>query len=834
MNSNQHLHTCLGSFDLVETVPYPNGGRSFFYTLKDTAIIIDQDICNPPSDHRLFAYRSITNKQNEYMAKYRHVYRFLTEDVKLIDETLQEQDVDAEYQISTADRSNLADASPLEMEFENQFLDVYGSDSAKYLWKEYGLTDPKGRTRYFDYFIRSTDGDIAIEENGVHFHHPQEIGLRRYRDQLAKQNLCTNRDVKLFRFSSEDVEFEDRIKDDIRSFFGNDSSHFVDRGLLADRPVVLYDHQEATLSKMAAQRAEGIRSFLIVFPTASGKSKIVEEDILAFAAGRKVPPKVAILVPNDIIKRDWISRVDHSLSHLKEHVLITTYAYMERHFSDYRQDHFQYLVVDEAHHAVAPGLKRTIQYFQPEFLVGITATDERPDKKRLETIFGSYQVGLSLKEAMEQGIIATANVYRIETNIDLSEVRINGKDYVNADLEKSVRVTSRNDLIVNVLREYFCEGDAGKRQGIVFCVNVNHTQEMERLLNASGISARAYHSGTKQRDKVMQDFKEHKIRFLCSCQMISEGWDYPELGILVMARPTLSKVLYLQQLGRGLRKTAAKKNVFVIDVVDEYGSMVQPCSLHSIFQNPHYVPFGDITRQDYKVGEFITIDGLQERVERIVEIDTDSFDEKYSDYLSEEQLARDFFLNTGTVRTWIKKGKIQPSVSFPFGSKKIYLFSPEARDQIRLDMKIPKHTDETIKKDFFDFIEERDYALSYKMVFMLSFLKHMDPTGDAKIDDVLDDYTSFYQDRIDRGLPVDRKTCPFTTEKLANKTFVKNNMLTNPFEKFERKRFLYYSKDLSIISMNHALHARLGEGDFEKIREQMQVDLKDYYGKLEG
>lgn len=65
---------------------------------------------------------------------------------------------------------------------------------------------------------------------------------------------------------------------------------------------------------------------------------------------------------------------------------------------------------------------------------------------------------------MEKGVVARANVYRIETNIDLSHVRFNGKDYVNADLEKSVRVTSRNELIVNVLKDYFTEGDAGKRQ----------------------------------------------------------------------------------------------------------------------------------------------------------------------------------------------------------------------------------------------------------------------------------------------------------------------------------------------------------------------------------
>ena len=126
---------------------------------------------------------------------------------------------------------------------------------------------------------------------------------------------------------------------------------------------------------------------------------------------------------------------------------------------------------------------------------------------------------------------------------------------------------------------------------------------------------------TKNPASVMTDFKQKKIRFLCACNMISEGWDYPELGILVMARPTLSKVLYLQQIGRGLRKTDTKKNIIVIDVVDEYGAMIKACNMHTIFANPYYVPFGDIIKTDYTPGDMVVIDGLEERIERIMEVD---------------------------------------------------------------------------------------------------------------------------------------------------------------------------------------------------------------------
>lgn len=672
-----------------------------------------------------------------------------------------------------------------------------------------------------------------MEENGVTYHHPQIIGEEKYRNQLTKQNTCASWGIKLFRFSTEDCAFENRIEDDIKQYFGSDASKFIDDGLKIDRTVELYEHQSISLQEIQKRRDAGIKAFLIVLPTAAGKSKIVEEDLREFAKNKK-DFKGLILVPGINILTDWNQRVHNSLPELEDKIDIRTYAYMARHYTELSSDYYNYIVVDEAHHAVAPILKRVIQYYNADFTIGLTATDQRPDKKKLETVFGTYSTSLSLKEAMEKGIVAKANVYRIETNIDLSKVRFNGKDYVNADLEKRIRVTSRNELIVDVLKEYFTSGEASLRQGVIFCVNVSHANEMARLLNKAGIVAASYTGQTKNPASVMDDFKNKKIRFLCTCNMISEGWDYPELGILVMARPTLSKVLYLQQIGRGLRKTDTKKNVIVIDVVDEYGAMIKACNMHTIFANPYYVPFGDITITNYTPGEMLIVDGIEERIERITEVDINTFEDKYGDYLSQEQLAREYFINTGTVTSWIKKGKIKPSVEYKFGSKSLYLFSPDDVEKYRKELGIKEHNNDTIKQDFFEFLEERDYSLSYKMPFLLAFVKNVDSIGDAKIDDVLNDYIAFYQDRIDRGLQVDRSTCPYNETTLQDRKAICRNMLTNPFEKFERKRFLYYSKDLSIISMNHALYSKMNAEDWDRVKSQMQEDLQHYYSDMGG
>ena len=817
------------NYVLRETVTYPNGGVSRFYDDGVDMVIIDDEICSCRDGEQIFPYTLITDKQNHYMKIYRRVFRFLGFDAETIEKCLQKNRQEVLYSTKKiSERGEHADSSPLELLFEQNFTDVYGMRALKYLQKEFRISDEDGNNYFLDYLVDTADGRVAIEENGIHYHHPQLIGIEGYRKQLRKQNTCALWGLKLYRFSTEDCRFKDRIEDDIRSYLGKDTGGFREAGLLLERKTELYEHQEISLAQIQERREKGIRAFLIVLPTAAGKSRIVEEDIMKFAAGKE-QFRALILAPNTNIIADWKERIDKDLQPLQDRIDIKTYSYAVRHYHEKPRDYYSYIVVDEAHHAVAPMLKRVIQYYAPEFLVGLTATDQRPDKKRLEEIFGNYTTELSLKDAMEKGVVARANVYRIETNIDLSHVRFNGKDYVNADLEKSVRVTSRNELIVNVLKDYFTEGDAGKRQGIIFCINKAHTKEMARLLNAAGISAQDYSGDTKHPEKVMQEFKEHKIRFLCACDMISEGWDYPELGILVMARPTLSKVLYLQQIGRGLRRTSIKKNVFVIDVVDEYGAMVRPCSMHAIFGNSLYVPFGDITRQDYLPGQMIEIDGITERVERIVEVDIHTFEEKYGDYYSQEQLAREYFVNTGTITSWIRKGKITPTVEFPFGSKKISLFSPEDVEKYRKELNIQKHNDDTVRDDFFAFLEERDYSLSYKMPFLLSFIDHMDTIGDAKIEDVLTDYIAFYQDRIDKGLPVDRPSCPYNAETLKDRKMIKSSMLTNPFEKFERKRFMYYSKDLGVISLNHALLAKMSEGDWERVKRQMREDLERYY-----
>ena len=110
---------------------------------------------------------------------------------------------------------------------------------------------------------------------------------------------------------------------------------------------------------------------------------------------------------------------------------------------------------DEAHHALAVTCRKMLQYFQPKFLVGFTATPERLDKQKVEEIFGEYKSKLTLKEAIDNYILANIRNFRLESNLDLSEVRYNGKDYNYSELEKTIIIDSRNELIAATIKKYF-------------------------------------------------------------------------------------------------------------------------------------------------------------------------------------------------------------------------------------------------------------------------------------------------------------------------------------------------------------------------------------------
>lgn len=812
------------------------------FVKQDTLVIVDHlSIFNTK-----FSYKRYCQKQNEWMQTYCQVYRFIETDLKMAElfvstgsesdgeffrNPLIEDTVDYIASRTYNREEHSIDPSPLEYYFEERFADTYGEEALSYLSREYSMILMNGKTGYLDYVLIHQDGTIfGIEENGVTYHHPYIIKQGKYRDILMKQNSLISQGGKMFRWDTESIQNPGKVNDEIREFFGEVLNYRNQTSLASKRKFSLYHHQKESLQELKFRREEADGSAsLVVLPTGTGKTQIALEDLTHY---QKTMPNtnVLVMVPTWDLKNQWIRKFEEQ-DDFKGNVKVRTYAGCSRKYHNEAADAYDYLIIDEAHHAVAPTLKKVIRHYQPDFLLGLTATDKRLDEKRLEDVFGKYDVQMDLKEAMQKGILCPIRAFRLETNIDLSKVRFNQKDYFAADLQKNILVPSRDQLIADTIKKYFGVHLSDK-SGIVFCVNIKHAKDMASLLNKRGISAASVDGKDPKRFDKIERYMKREIRFLCTCSLLTEGWDAPHTSVIVMARPTLSRVLYTQQLGRGTRTSPGKEALIVIDVVDNYGAYGRitnrPWSLHALFGTTGYWPFGDILNPDDQVLEIDTIYGKEMK---LAPIDVFTMQQLYGEHLGEEQLARELFVSTGTVKSWIQKGRIVPDADIPMGRSHIRLFAKKQVSEIRTQMNLNEHTEETIVEDFWEFINKGDYSFSYKMPFLIALLAEVDSAGEADVERVFFRYQQFYLDRLEQRLQIDRSKSPYNREEILNdKKFLKNSMLQNPFEKFERKRFMYHAKDLKRISIHHRIWNDFVENHgIDRLRDKMKSDLNTYY-----
>ena len=828
-------------------------GHIYLNKEKDTCLIIDTVICFL-NDYPYVAY---TSRQNDLMATHGQVFRFLLDQISSVQQIKDdiliflngESDPEQVKRFGGNRSEQEPDPTLPEATFEECFLEAFGDRARMGLHREFNYIDMEGSTRYIDYALFAASAKFAIELNGESFHHPAVIGPGKYRSQLFKQNSLVADGFKVYRWSLNGMRDRERFILEITRFMGS-SQPFIDKPLfkISRRVETLYDHQRETLEQLSMARRNGRNTFLLVLPTGTGKTEIFIEDIVRL---KEEDPglKALIIVPTRKLREQTLVRLQLRLPpHLQNRTsveisngnsadfLVQTAAYLHRHYHHIPPDRFDYIVVDEAHHAAARGLRSVLEHFSPTHMLGVTATPDRFDQQSLEKIFGDYEPQLSLEDAIRQGLVPPVRCYRIKSNIDLSEVRFNGREFVKSDLQTTLLVPSRDQLVADVLKKYF-DGDFEHKQGVVFCVDIKHAKRMAKLLKSEGISAAAVDGKDRKNAADAQaSYTAGNIRFLCACDLLTEGWDAPQTSILVMARPTFSRVLYTQQLGRGLRNYPGKESLYVIDVVDNYGAKLQPMSLHSLFRIPNYQPFANLIDPDHRSSteEITILDGLYEGERRIEPIDLFSFEEMYGAFLNDEQLARELFVSTGTVRQWLRTGKITSDVQYQFGRSQLHFFDPKQVELLRHQLGLKKHNADTRITDFNEFLEKRDYTFSYKIIFLLSFFKICNERYEASLPELLELYQRFYQKILTKHGKNERENCPYNRQDyLDNSKAVQVNLLANPFEKFERKRFFYHCKDLNYLALDPVLIKTLTTEQHKKIIDQMVQDLQNYYQKVE-
>ena len=234
-------------------------------------------------------------------------------------------------------------------------------------------------------------------------------------------------------------------------------------------------------------------------------------------------------------------------------------------------DYFDYLVIDEFHHAVNEQYQRIVNYFKPQFLLGLTATPERMDGKNIYEIC-DYNVPyeISLKEAINKGVLVPFHYYGIYDETDYSLLHLVKGRYDEKELNETyIGNVKRYDLIYKYYMKY-CS-----KRALGFCCSRQHAEEMAKEFCKRGIESVAVYSNadgefSEDRDKAIEKLKNQEIKVIFSVDMFNEGVDIAALDMVMFLRPTESPIVFLQQLGRGLRTSKGKEYLNVLDFIGNY------------------------------------------------------------------------------------------------------------------------------------------------------------------------------------------------------------------------------------------------------------------------
>lgn len=738
--------------------------------------------------------------------------------------------------------------SGAEEKFIQLFCEVFGPEKGQYVYLQYPFLDIYGGHRTIDFALNSSEGRIAIEVDGNTWHDPSNVSDDKYHDDLLKQNSMVYDGWKVYRWTSKQIDkTPERIKDELVTFFGTDPIlSYIEDSLPAQRgqAFALKSHQEEALNNLKQMREDKQTIAMLYEATGTGKTVTAVSD--AKAVGKRTlflaHTKELVHQAAEQFKKLWpevsVGLYGDGYQDTESYVICGTIQSVERCLDSFLPDSFGYLVIDECHHGTADTYKKVLSYFKPKFTLGLTATPERTDGEDLLNIFQTVAHKLDIQSAVETGVLVPVRCIRVKTNIDLSDVRINGFRYNALDLETKVMVPDRNRLIVDTYLEYVKD-----KPTVVFCTSVAHAKDVATLFNSRGIEAYAISGSTKpvERKNILRRYEQGEIPVLCACDLLNEGWDSPHTEVLFMARPTMSKTIYMQQLGRGMRTCEGKEFLMVFDFVDNANMFNCPYSMHRLFNVGQYNPGGLVLGTKHGIKWDNDMFAKGEKPEILIEypvhakdyeiIDLFNWQEQAKNMISQYELTRRVSAQAETIERYIREGTIVPDLEVPISEHRSFkYFNSDRPAEYAKRFGWKMITAANMKEMFFSMVTAMTMSYSYKPVFILAFLEHMNRDGEARLEDVVSEFASYYIARKEKGLPAEKKKCIFTRESFTDKE-VEKLILSMPFKRFEDMNFMHHAKHLGIIQIDKHIMKQVTEEELKYLRKCCYRSLKKYFGE---
>lgn len=343
------------------------------------------------------------------------------------------------------------------------------------------------------------------------------------------------------------------------------------------------DMQSKALENLHRLREHGGKRSLVIAATGTGKTYMSAFDVREFK-----PKKMLFIVHREDILRKAITDYKKIMpersfglftGNIKERdkdYIFATIQSISAYCNDFKEDEFDYIVIDEAHHSASQTYRKVIDYFKPKFLLGMTATPERTEGTDIFSIFdNNIALEVRLNEALEKNLVVPFHYFGI-TDIDLVDYR--GIDINDIEkLSKLLEINERVEFIIEKMNFYGFDGD--KRKAIGFCASVEHAEYMAREFNERGIKSVALTGSDsiskRQREIAKLEDDNDELEVIFTVDLFNEGIDIPAINLVLMLRPTQSSIIFIQQLGRGLRKYKEKEFLTVLDFIGNYNKAFQ-------------------------------------------------------------------------------------------------------------------------------------------------------------------------------------------------------------------------------------------------------------------
>lgn len=603
---------------------------------------------------------------------------------------------------------------------------------------------------------------------------------------------------------------------------------------------LLYEPRGAQIEALCAledTRAEGAKRALVQAATGVGKTYLAAFDsksyerVLFVAHREEILKQAAASFRNVRNSEDYgfftgeEKSTDKSVIFASVATLGRSEYLSEKYFAP---DYFQYLVIDEFHHAVNEQYQRIVKYFKPQFLLGLTATPERMDGRNIYEIC-DYNVPyeISLKDAINKGMLVPFHYYGIYDDTDYSGLHLIRGRYDEKELNETyIGNVHRHDLIY----KYYCK--YGSKKALGFCCSRAHAEEMAKEFCERGIPSAAVYSNangtySEEREKAIEKLKSGEIRVIFSVDMFNEGVDITSVDMVMFLRPTESPIVFLQQLGRGLRRSKGKEYLNVLDFIGNYekaGRVRFLLTGRTLGKNEYYNPadrsaFPDDCLIDF---DMKLIDLFSEMDKKHLKVRDQIRNEYYrvKEFLGRIPSRMDLFtyMDDDIYRVAITHSKDNPF-------KRYLDFRKELGELTEEENLLYSG----IGREFINLIENTNMSKVYKMPVLMAFYNHGNVRSQVSEEELLDSWKEFFSTGtnwkdLDRGITYE-KYC-----SISDKEHIKKILQMPVHFLQESGKGFFVKKEGTALALKEDLTDVILQPAFgEQMKDVIEYRAMDYY-----